>query len=174
MFMKEIEFNVELTVKELYAFSMHHTYTGLSGIFGVILSLGSLVVCAVQFAQLDTAARLILIFIGCLFTVIQPVMLYTKAKTQVKQNENINAALHYKLTEEGVEISQGEQEVFVKWQDIRRRVKTKKAVYLYTSPVRAFIFPASQCGDFGKVSGFIDTQMKQCKQSSREESDQED
>ena len=31
--MKDIEFDVELTAKDLYRFSMRHTYSGVSGIF---------------------------------------------------------------------------------------------------------------------------------------------
>ena len=35
--MKDIEFDVELTAKDLYRFSMRHTYSGVSGIFGVVI-----------------------------------------------------------------------------------------------------------------------------------------
>lgn len=173
--MEEIEFDVELTVKDLYGFSMRHTYTGISGIFGLIISLGSLVICGIQFKQLDTTARIALLIIGCLFTVVQPIMLYTKAKTQVKQNENINSALHYKLAEEGIEVSQGEQTVFVKWFDVRRKVETGKAIYLYMSPVRAFIFPANQCGmRFKQICKFIECQMEKHKEHDFEEENRED
>ena len=37
--MKEIEFDVELTAGDLYAFSMRHTYGNISGIFGMVISL---------------------------------------------------------------------------------------------------------------------------------------
>jgi hypothetical protein len=135
-------------------------------VFGLIISVGSLVALVVQYGQLETTARLVLLFIGCLFTVIQPVMLYTKAKAQVAQNENINAALHYKLTEDNIVVSQGEQEVVVEWDEVRRRVVTGKAVYLYMSPVRAFIFPANQCGtSFQKICELADKQGKRHKRS---------
>lgn len=159
--MKEIEFDVELTEKELYAFSMHHAYAGISGIFGLIISLGSWLVCFLRFASLDTMARMALIIIGCLFTIVQPVMLYSKAKAQIRRNKNINAALHYRLSEEGITVSQGEQEAFVKWHEIRKRVKVSKAVYLYMSPVRAFIFPEKQCGEqYPEICRMITRQME--------------
>lgn len=162
--MKEIEFDVELTVKELYAFSMRHTYTGISGIFGLLISLGSLVVCAVRFTSLDTTARMALIIIGCLFTVVQPLMLYSKARAQIRQNKNINAALHYRLAEDGITVSQGEQEAAVKWYDIRKRVTAPNAVYLYMSPVRAFIFPKEQCGEqYSEIIRVITQQMEKYK-----------
>lgn len=145
--MRETEFDIKLTVGELYAFSMRHTYSGVSGIAGLIISFGSLAVCALRYKYLDKSAVLALVIIGLLFTVVQPFMLYGKAKTQIKKNKSINDSLHYKLSENGIEISQGEQQAFVKWYEIRRRVFTKNAMYLYMSPVRAFIFPKNQCGE---------------------------
>lgn len=44
--MKELEFNIDLTTGELYRFSMRHTYCSVSGAVGVLISLGSWVICA--------------------------------------------------------------------------------------------------------------------------------
>ena len=84
---------------------------------------------------------------GCLFTIVQPVMLYQKAWKQKKQNEAINAVLHYCISEDGIIVSQGQQEAKVHWYEIRKTVKTKSALYLYMSQVRAFIFPKEQLAD---------------------------
>ena len=144
--MEQIEFDVELTAKELYAFSMRHTYTSFSGIFGVVISLASWIWCGTHFAVLDTPARAALLLIGCLFTIVQPLMLYYKARAQVRTNKSINASLNYIIGKEGITVTQGEQEVTIAWKDIRKKVVLSGAVYLYTSPVRAFIFPKEQCG----------------------------
>jgi hypothetical protein len=102
-------------------------------------------------------------------------MLYTKARAQVRQNKNINALLHYVLTEEGIVVSQGEQEAAVKWYDVRKKVETGKAVYLYMSPVRAFIFPASQCGgQYQEICRVIDRQMEKYRDYNPDEAGQED
>ena len=90
--MKDIEFDVELTAKDLYRFSMRHTYSGVSGIFGVVISLACWIILAVRFGALDTTAKLALFIIGCLFTIVQPVMLYGKSAAQAKQNKDINAS----------------------------------------------------------------------------------
>jgi len=144
--MREVEFDIRLTAGELYAFSMRHTYLAPSGITGLIISFGSLAICVSRFRHLDSTAVIALIIIGLLFTVVQPVMLYGKAKAQIQKNKSINSSLHYRLSEEGIEISQGEQQAFAKWHEIRKRKMSKNAMYLYMSPVRAFIFPESQCG----------------------------
>ena len=145
--MKELEFNIDLTTGELYRFSMRHTYCSVSGTVGVLISLGSWVICATRYQTLDRTAFIALIIIGCLFTIVQPVMLYQKAWKQKKQNEAINAVLHYCISEDGIIVSQGQQGAKVHWYEIRKTVKTKSALYLYMSQVRAFIFPKEQLAD---------------------------
>ncbi len=157
----DLSFDIKLTATELYVFSMRHTYSGISGIFGLIISFGSLAAVALRYKYLDKSAIAALIIIGLLFTVVQPVMLYFKAGTQAKRNESIKGCLHYAFSEEGIMITQGEQQAEVKWHEIRKRVVTKSAMYLYMSPVRAFIFPKSQCMDkFDELVSFTVDMMK--------------
>ena len=47
--MTEFNFDAKLSAAELYAFSMRHTYKSMSGIFGLIISFGSLIICAVRY-----------------------------------------------------------------------------------------------------------------------------
>lgn len=144
--MKEIEFDVTLQVNELFVFTMRHTYLSVSGMFSLFISLGCLVVCLTGVGQFAATTIAALLIIASLFTVIQPLMLYAKCKTQIKKSENINAPLHYTLSEEGITVRQDGQVAEVKWYDIRKVTQAKSGLYLYMSPVRAFIFPKSQCG----------------------------
>lgn len=162
--MQQIRFTVNLTAKELFLFSMRHTYVSMSGVVGLLISIGSLVICACKYRTLDTTAIIALIIIGCLFTIVQPLMLYSKARAQKKQNEDINDTLHYVLDDKGITVSQEEQVVNIKWYEIRRRVQTKSAIYLYMSPVRAFIFPQAQLGDkYESSCEYIASQMEKYK-----------
>lgn len=173
--MKEINFDVDLTTGELYRFSMRHTYCSPSGIVGLFISLGSWLLCAIRYQVLDRTAIIALIITGFLFTVVQPVMLYSKAKAQKKRNEDINAALHYRLDETGILVSQGEQEAEIKWYEIRKRVRTGSAVYLYMSPVRAFIFPKAQLGEeYEPACAMIEEYMKAYRDYEPTQEDEQD
>lgn len=162
--MEEIRFQVDLSVSELYVFSMRHTYFSASGVFGLLLSFGSLAACALRYETLDGTTKLALIIIGLLFTVVQPIMLYCKAFTQRMRNQDINAPLQYCINEEGIAVSQGEQQVQVPWYDVRKMVQSKNAIYLYMSPVRAFIFPRKQCGKrYEEMISLIRTMLEKYK-----------
>lgn len=162
--MEEIRFQVDLSVSELYVFSMRHTYCSASGVFGLLLSFGSLAACALRYESLDGTTKLALIIIGLLFTVVQPIMLYGKAFMQRLRNQDINAPLQYCVSEEGITVSQGEQQVQVPWYDVRKMVQNRNAVYLYMSPVRAFIFPRKQCGKhYEEMISLIRTMLEKYK-----------
>ena len=173
--MTELNFDAKLSAVELYAFSMRHTYRSMSGVFGLIISFASLIICAVRFEYLDRTAVMALIIIGLIFTVVQPVMLWSKAKAQVRKNKSINDTLHYTINDDGITVSQGEQEAKVKWYEIRKTVVVKDAIYVYMSPVRAFIFTKKQCGEsFSELVRNIQEKVKQYKDYEPEESETED
>lgn len=170
--MKEIEFDIGLTASELYAFSMYHAYSSVSGIAGLVLSFGSLIICAFNFKNFESTTIIALIVIGLLFTVVQPAMLYSKAKVQARKNESISGSLHYRLSEDGIEISQREQAAFVKWYEVRKIKIAKNAIYVYMSPVRAFIFPKQQCnGYFDDAAALVKDMMEKYKDYEPDEED---
>ena len=92
----------------------------------------------------------------------------------MKQNKNINTKLHYIVEEDGITVQQNDQEAVVKWYEVQKAVKTKKAIYLYMSEVRAFIFPVEQCnGQFEALLQMITQQMEKYKDYDYEEETEE-
>lgn len=172
--MKEIEFDVTLHVKDLFAFTMRHTYCSMSGAFSLFISAVCFVTAVMGIGKYETTTLCALFVIASLFTVIQPCMLFVKCKAQVKKSENINDTLHYVLSEDGITVRQAEQEASVKWYDIRKVVQTKRGLYLYMSPVRAFIFPKEQCGSqYDTVCITVSEQVKKYKDYIPEEETEE-
>lgn len=173
--MKQINFKVDLKIKDLYAFTMRHTYHSASGIFGVIISIASLISCVAMFSKLTVSTRIALIFVGLLFTVIQPAVLYLKCKRQIKMNRSINAPLEYVLSDDGICVCQKDESVEVKWHEIRKVIVGKCGLYLYMSPVRAFIFPEDQCGrEYEAIKAMVKRQMEKYKDYVPEEDEMMD
>ena len=171
--MESIDFDVKLTTNELYAFLMQHTYRNIGGILGLIISIGSLILCACRYKYFDRTTIMALIIIGMLFTVVQPIMLYSKARTQVKRNESINEKLHYSVSEDGITVSQGEQEGKVKWYEVRKKIISKNAMYIYMSPVRAFIFTRGQCEEqYDRLVDMVNDMVEKYKNYEPEETEE--
>ena len=138
-----ITVEAKLTNKEMFNFLMRHNYFSMGGVCGVILSIGALVILFINIKndEMSNAYKFALIFIGLLFTVIQPVMLYVKATTQVKKSDSVNKALKYEFDEKGFTISLGEEKVAEDYGAVTKIISTKLSVIIYISKYRAFIIP---------------------------------
>ncbi|MBQ7840273.1 MAG: YcxB family protein [Lachnospiraceae bacterium] len=134
----ELEFDVKIDASTLYDYMLHHTFTGSAGILGT--TVGALGVVA-----FFMNGYLLYLIFGLILLAYQPVSLYLRAKRQAL-NPVFKEPLHYKMTEEGVWVSQGETEQFQKWDDMYKAVSTNKSLILYTSRVNASIFPRKDLG----------------------------
>lgn len=136
----EIEFDIQLTSADLYDYMLHHTYTSASGLIGSIA--GALMVVA-YFA----GAGILCLIAGLAVLFYLPVTLFLKSKQQFLANPSFKKPLHFKMTEEGLEVSQEGETQRQKWEDMYRAISTVKSIILYTSPVNASIFPKRELQD---------------------------
>lgn len=173
--MRKIEFDLKLKTKDLFAYTMYHTYLSLSGVFSLFISIGSFVFFLLNLGKVQTSTLCVLLMVALLFPVIQPVLLYIKCSRQVKKSKDIKDVLHYTLTGEKILISQGENQAEVPWFEIRKAVYLKNAVYLYVSPLRAFIFPKNACpGQFDAMVNLVKESMEKYKDYEPEFDEQEE
>lgn len=135
----ELEFDVRVNAGVLYDYLLRHTYTGSAGILGS--AAGALGVVA--FFLKGYPLYLIL---GLAILIYQPAALYLRARRQAL-NPVFKEPLHYRMTEEGVFVSQGETQQFQKWEDMYKAVSTGRSLILYTSRVNACIFPRRDLGE---------------------------
>ncbi len=141
------EFDVDIKVKDMYSFLLNNTYRKVSGIIWIIFSLIVAGVTVYTWGDVDISNSVLLIVLACLYTVINPVMLYLKAASQVKRNASFKQLLHYIVDDTGISISQGEEQARVNWDEMWKAVKYGQAVVVYVSNVRAFIFPIRCVGE---------------------------
>ncbi len=148
----ELEFDVNISAGDLYDYMLRHTYSAASGILGS--AVGALGVVA--FFMNGYPLYLIL---GVVILFYLPVSLWLRAKRQAL-DPVFKQPLHYKMTEEGVSVSQGEEEQFQRWEDMYKAVSTGRSIILYTSMVNASIFPKEGLGEKRQdVIAMISTHM---------------
>ncbi len=149
----EIEFDVNMTSGDLFDYMLHHTYTSPSGLIGAVA--GALMVVAGAYG-----AGVLCLIAGLVILLYLPITLFLKSKQQFLANPAFKKPLHYKLTEEGIEVSQGEEVQGQKWEDMHKAISTTKSLIVYTTPVNATIFPKRDLGEQASaVIGIISTHM---------------
>lgn len=136
----ELEFDVKVTSGALYDYLLYHTYTSLSGILGTLVG----VFLLIGFASTKYVIYLIA---GTVIIAYLPCSLFLRAKQQALNNPAFRQPLHYKMTDEGISVSQGENVEQQDWDSCFKAVSTGVSIILYTSKATASIFPKSDLGD---------------------------
>lgn len=140
VYMRELRFSVQMRIKDMYRFLLHHGYSGISGVINLLITVGAIALLILGVGD-TTTAKVMLVIVALLFSVINPVYLYYKAAKQVKLTPMFAKPLDYLINEEGITVSQGEEQLLIEWKDLRRAVETNKDFYIYLSLTRAYIFP---------------------------------
>lgn len=136
----ELELDIRVTPKAMYDYLLHHTYTSMSGLLGTIVGVFLIM------AFLSTKYPIYLIA-GVVIILYLPYTLWIKANQQVHNTPAFKEPLHYKMTDEGIEVSQGESKENQKWEDCYKAISTNQSIIIYTSKVTASIFPKSDLGE---------------------------
>lgn len=142
----EVEFDIKMTPGALYDYLLFHTYTSASGLLGAIV--GALLVVA-----FFMGANVLCLIMGIIVLVYLPWTLFLKSRQQFLANSAFKEPLHYKMTDDGIEVSQNGEVQSQKWEDLYKAVSTPRSLIVYTSRVNAAIFPKGDLGD--KTSAVI-------------------
>ncbi len=150
-----LKVEVQMTAKIMYNFMLHHTYTSLGGILMVCFGIVAVVVGVQSIGGGNSSSTLAYFMLGILFIIGNPIMLWNKAKQQVKRTPAFQKPLTYEFGEEGVTISQEKTSELIKWEQISKVSTTSTMALVYVSRVRAFILPKDafkdQYADFVKM-----------------------
>lgn len=136
----ELEVDVKVTFSELYDYLLYHTYTGFSGMLGTLV--GAFLIMA-----FISTGYFIYLIAGVVLIAYMPCSLFLKAKQQVMNNPVFKKPLHYKMTEEGISVSQDGNEETQSWENCVKAVSTARSIIVYTSKTTASIFPKRDLGD---------------------------
>ena len=135
-----IECDVKIGKADLYDYNLKYTYGKIVNILAEIIGFVA-VVYGIYGGNYPLAV------IGVLVVVYLPVTLWIRSAQVAALSPTFKSPLHYKLDDEGLTVSQGENEETIKWEDCVKAVSTSRSVLVFTSRTGATIFPRNQLGD---------------------------
>lgn len=149
----EYEFDVKISAGTLYDYMLHHAYTSFTGLFGTIIG----VFCLFGFFRNHHA---LLLIAGIVIILYLPCSMFLRAQQQARLTPAFQKPLHYKMTDEGVEVSQDGVTQFQEWDKMVKAISTGQSIILYTAKNNASIFPRKELDqDVTKVIEVISTHM---------------
>lgn len=130
---KEKKFKMQMTKNSLYDFMLHHTYSGISGIFSIVFSVAFLIAGCVMYAvgriTVNWLAALIVIAVAMAFST--PFQLRNDAARQMRNNPLYRDPVTFSVSDRGVAMIQNKNKKFFTWKQIRKVRITKKAAGFY-------------------------------------------
>ena len=149
----EIEFDVKITSNVLYDYMLRHTYSSLSGIMGSVVGVLMLIL-------FESNRQPVCLVIAVVIVLYLPWTLFIKSRQQALTTPAFKKPLHYRLTDEGIEVSQDDTTEQMGWDGMVKAVSTINSIIVYTTKTNACIFPKKDLGDKKyKVIEIISTHM---------------
>ncbi len=135
-----IECDVKIGKADLYDYNLKYTYGKFINILAEIVGFVA-VVYGIYGGNYPLAV------IGAIVVVYLPVTLWIRSAQVAALSPAFKNPLHYRLDDEGLTVSQGENEETISWNDCVKAVSTTRSVLVFTSRTGATIFPRNQLGD---------------------------
>lgn len=136
----EVEFDVKITPGALYDYLLSHTYHSLSGLAGTLVGALMIVIFFMNMKPVFLIAGIVVI-------AYLPWTLFIRSRQQYLSNAAFKEPLHYRLTDDGIEVSQGDTVQMQAWGDMYKAISTSGSILVYTNKINACIFPKKDLGD---------------------------
>ena len=135
-----IECDVKIGKADLYDYNLKYTYGKVINILAEIIGFLA-VVYGIWSANYPLAV------LGAVVVFYLPVTLWVRSAQVAALSPAFKKPLHYRLDDEGLTVSQDENEETIKWEDCVKAVSTTRSILVFTSLTGATIFPRNQLGD---------------------------
>ena len=149
----ELEFQTRMTTNILFDYMLRHTYNSPSGILGS--GIGAVLVVGFFGTQ-----NFLYLLAGMVLLLYLPGSLYLSSLKQMQSTPAFQEPLCYRITQEGIMVTQGEASQLQEWENIYKAVSTRCSIIVYNTKVNAWIFPRSDMGAMTpKVFEMISTHL---------------
>lgn len=123
----EFRFKNDTKPIDFWILSMSHTYRSMVGVCNIVFTVAVIAATIRLMGRIHDLLEVLLLF-GCfLFTVIQPALVYLRARTQV---EGIPKDMELLFDEKGLHITVGEQQESIPWKRIKSVIEERNMIMI--------------------------------------------
>ena len=138
------KYTYRTTARELWQLSMYYTYGSMVGVCNIIFTVAAFALGFSRWAQAQGIVRCLIVLGCCLFTVIQPLMIYAKAK---KQAAGITQDTQVSIDDSGLYIRVGDDTSQLPWKSVKRISRKPAMIIIFSDTTHGFIFTNRVLGD---------------------------
>ena len=129
-------FAYRTTAFDLWQLSMYGIYSSMAGVCNIIFTVAMLLLSAKFWGDTNNFVKIILIIATCLFTVIQPSVIYVRAK---KQAATVPHDMEIGFDDQGIHVKAGNQNSDLKWNTIKGVSKKPSMIVIFSTAKHGFV-----------------------------------
>ena len=131
------KYTYRTTARDLWQLSMYYIYGSLAGLCNIIFTVAAFALGFSRWDQAQGIVRCLIVLWCCLFTVIQPLMIYAKAK---KQAAGIAQDTQVSIDDNGLYIRVGDDTSQLPWKSVKRISRKPAMIIIFSDTTHGFIF----------------------------------
>ena len=148
-----MKIQVKMTAKDIFDFSLYSAYSGAPGIITIAFLVVAAGVLGFSWNSVEEAQRMILVGCILLVVVVQPAMLWMKARKHAK-TANYSAPIDLILSNEGIRVTQSGVNGEVKWDQVWKVVRIHSMYIIKIGPTHGYLVPFRSIE--GRKQEFVD------------------
>ena len=142
------KFTYQTTAFDLWQLSMYSTYGSMVGGCNIIFTVAMLLVAAKVWVDVNSFIKIFLIILICLFTVIQPAVVYRRAKRQVR---GIPHDMEIGFDDNGIHVKTENQSSDLKWNTIKGVSRKPSMIVIFSTVKYGFVLTNKVLGEHKKA-----------------------
>ena len=140
----EFRFKNDTKPIDFWILSMSHTYHSMVGVCNIVFTVAVIAATCKLMGKINDLLE-VLLLLGCfLFTVIQPTLVYLRAKAQVA---GIPKDMELCFDEKGLHVTVGEQKESITWKNIKSVVIERNMVVVRSDARHGYILTNRMLGE---------------------------
>ncbi len=129
-------FTYQTTAYDLWQLSMYGAYGSMVGVCNIIFTVAMLLLSTRFWGDVNIFIKILLIIAVCLFTVIQPLVIYMRAK---RQAATISHHMEIGFDDNGIHVKIGNQNSNLKWHMIKGVSKKPSMIIIVLAAKHGFV-----------------------------------
>ncbi|ABR49904.1 hypothetical protein Amet_3785 [Alkaliphilus metalliredigens QYMF] len=130
------KFNYQTTAFDIWQLSMYGVYGSMVGVSNIIFTVAMLLLTARFWGDVNSFMKILLIIGICIFTVIQPALVYMRGKRQVA---TLPHEMEIGFDDNGIHINTEEQSSYLKWDAVEGVLKKPTMIVILSRDKHGFI-----------------------------------
>ncbi|WP_090443780.1 YcxB family protein [Natronincola peptidivorans] len=145
------KFNYQTTAFDIWQLSMYGVYGSMVGVCNIIFTVAMLLLTGRFWGDVNSLIKILLIAGICLFTVIQPIVVYIRGK---RQAATIPQDMEIGFDDNGIHVITEKQSSDLKWNAIKGVLKKPSMIVILSTDKHGFILTNRVLGE--KKEAFYD------------------